>query len=228
MCCVVLATSGTALSDDSGCIATVRNLDTFRLPSSDERPFVPTHAVVRENVQLSPRDELLIYETGTTTVTPPYSGEPKAEFKIVSEGKEALAVTLARLQVVKPFGDALRPTALAKLCPADGRNVVVIASGSGATGDGQFFVALIGQGGSYRYFCLPVSEQGKLELSRVEPTEYELWTVVDSERLGNASPKHYEVSSFRLEADGFHLVSKSRPRKMYKPETFVNAPIVLR
>jgi TonB family protein len=219
-----------AFGNDAGCSPSVRYLSTFRWANSSERSILPKRAVVRGEIVLSPNEKLFIYETGTTTITFPHSGEPKAEFKVVSGGKELLQVALANLPELKPdpvFAEGLRPTFAARLCPADGQNMVVVASGSGATGEGQFFLVFVGGNGQYHSFHLPVAKKGRVEVSAKEPDTFRLWSVVDSEDLGTARP-HYEVSVHKLGEDGFHLVSTSKTKQGYDPGEFVNNPIVLK
>jgi hypothetical protein len=225
--CISALMSASSSGGETGCINSVRFLTTFRRPTSVEQPFI-AKGIVRDNIILSTSDRLLIYETGTTTTTFPYSETPDAEFKIVSGQKELLKVSLAKLEALKSFGTGLRPTKIAMLCGSGSRKMVVIASGSGTTGDAQFFLVFVGLLGHYRFFTLPVSEQGKLEVSKKENNTFKLWSAVKSENIGNASPKHYEISVFRLDDAGFHLISRSKSELKYRPETFVNDPIVLR
>jgi hypothetical protein len=219
-----------AFGNDAGCSPSVRYLSTFRSPSRSERTILPKRAVVRGDIALSASEKLLIYETGTTTTTFPYSGHPRAEFKIVSGGKELLQVSLTNVPEFKSdpiFAEGLRPTFVARVCPADGQNMLVVASGSGATGEGQFFLFFAGANAQYHSFHLPVAKKGRLEISAKEPDTFRLWSVADSEDLGTSRP-HYEVSTYKLEGDGFHLISTSTTRRGYNPGQFVNNPIVLK
>jgi ankyrin repeat protein len=218
-----------AFGNDEGCSPSVRYLSTFRWANSSERTILPKRAVVRGDIVLSPDEKLFIYETGTTTITFPHSGQPKAEFKIVSGRKELLQVALTKLPELKPdpvFAGGLRPTFAARLCPADGQNMVVVASGSGATGEGQFFLVFVGGNGQYHSFHLPIAKKGRVEVSAKRPDTFRLWSVVDSEDLGTAP--HYEVSVYKLGKDGFHLVSTTKTKQGYGPGEFVNNPIVLK
>lgn len=220
-----------AAGQEMGCTPTVRYLQTFRWPVPAERSLLPKQVVMRGNIALSGDDRLLIYETGTTTVTFPYSGEPKAEFKVVSGKKEVLRVALTEIPELRSdhvFAEGLRPTFVAELCRINGEKIVLASSGSGATGEGQFFIAFVKTNTGYRYFDLPVAKQGKLEVSTKEPGSFKLWSAVDSERIGSASPKHYETGVYKLDDDGFHLVSTSRTTRKYAPDDFVNRPIRLK
>jgi len=219
-----------AFGNDVGCSPSIRNLSMFRWANSSERLILPKRAVVRGDIVLSPNEKLLIYETGTTTITFPYSGVPKAEFKIVSGEKELLQIALTKVPELKRdliFAEGLRPTFIARLCPADGQNTVVVASGAGSTGEAQFFLVFVGGHGQYHSFYLPVAKKGRLEVSTNEPDKFRLWSVLDSEDLAVAHP-HYEVSIYKLDGDGFHLVSRSKTKHGYDPVEFVNNPIALR
>lgn len=219
-----------AFGDDIRCVPTVHYLRAFRWATASERTMLPKRVVVRGNLALSSEDRLLVYETGTTTITFPYEGKPRAEFKIISGGKEILSVALTKLPELKAdpgLAEGLRPTFVARLCPANHKNMVVVASGSGATGEGQFFLVFAETDGQYQSFSLPVAKKGRLEVSAKEPDWFKLWTVADSEDLGTPRPP-YKVSIYKLDHDGFHLVSSTKTKRGYDPAEFVNQPIVLR
>lgn len=197
-------------------------MSAFRRPTAAERSVIPKQAVVRADIALSAEEKLLIYETGTD--------EPRAEFKIVSGEKALLFVALTKLPELKQdpvFAEGLRPTWFARLCRADGQNMVVVASGSGATGEGQFFLVFVGANGQYRSFQLPVAIKGRVELSAKEPDTFRLWSIVDSERMGVALP-HYEINVYKLDGGGFHRIESSKTKRGYDPGEFVNHPIVAR
>ena len=197
------------------CHQSVRFLSTFRWANVSERRFVRKGAVIRGNIGLSQGARLLIYETGTTTITFPYSGEPKARFKIVSGEKELLSVSMAQMPELRGFSDGMRPTFIARLCPNSGGDLVVVGSGSGATGEAQFFLVFAGSHGEYRYFALPLSDEGKLELSTKEPGTVMLWSALASEQINGA--KRYDISTYKLDETGFHFVSRHKTRRKYGP-----------
>ena len=228
ICVLLLALP--ACADELACVPSVHYLSTFRWRTASERSKLPKGAVVRGNMEFSSGDRLFIYETGTTTLTFPHSGEPKAEFRIISGDQEVLRVAFTKLPELKAnsvFAEGLRPTFAARLCPANGGNMVVVASGSGATGESQFFIVFVGSHGQYRSFRLPVAEKGRLEISAREPDTFRLWSVADTEDLGAARPR-YEVSVYLLGDDGFHFVSRSKTKRGYDPGEFVNYPVVLK
>lgn len=182
---------------------------------------MPKHAIVRANIALSADDKLLVYETG--------KDEPKAEFKIVSGEKELLSVALTKLPELKQdpvLAEGLRPTWFARLCQANGNNMVVVASGSGATGEGQFFLVFVGANGHYRSFQLPIAIKGRVELFAKQTDTFKLWSIVDSERMGVALP-HYEISVYKLDDAGFHRLEIRKTKRGYDPEEFINHPIVV-
>ena len=204
-------------------------MSAFRHPTAAESAVLPKRTVVRADIALSSGDRLLIYETGITTITFPHEGEPKAEFKIVSGKKELLFVALKELPELKSnpvFAEGLRPTWFARLCREDGRSMIVVASGSGATGEGQFFLVFVGRGGHYRSFELPVAIKGRVELSLKDPDMFRLWSIVDSERIGTVL-SHYEIKVYKLDDSGFHHLATSKTRHRYDPGAFVNHPILL-
>lgn len=210
-----------AFGQTADCTPTLHYMSAFRQPTTTERPLVPKHAVVRANIALSVNDKLLIYETG--------KNEPKAEFKIVSGVNELLFLALTKLPELKQdpvLAEGLRPTWFAQLCQADGKNIVVVASGSGATGEGQFFLAFVGANGHYRSFQLPLAIKGRVELSSKQPDTFKLWTIVDAERMGVALP-HYEVSIYKLDDAGFHRLEIHKTKRGYDPGEFVDHPIVI-
>jgi hypothetical protein len=211
-----------AFAQNSGCAPTLHYMSAFRKPTATERPLLPKHAVVRADIALSAGEKLLIYETGKTV--------PKAEFKIVSGENELLFVALTKLPGLKQdpvLAEGLRPTWFARLCQADGKNMVVVASGSGATGEGQFFLVFVGANGHYRNFQLPIAIKGRVELSAKQPDTFKLWTIIDSERMGIARP-HYKVSVYKLDDTGFHQLQTRKTKGGYDPGEFVNHPIVLK
>jgi TonB family protein len=204
-----------------GCTPTLHYMGVFRKPTATEHSHIPKNAVVRADIALSAEEKLLIYETGKE--------EPKAEFKIVSGEKELLSVALTKLPELKQdpiLAAGLRPTWFAQLCQADGQKMVVVASGSGATGEGQFFLVFVGAVGQYRSFQLPIAIKGRVELSAKQPDTFKLWSIVDSERMGVALP-HYKISIYKLDDTGFHRLETNKTKRGYDPGEFVNHPIVL-
>jgi Domain of unknown function (DUF4431) len=131
----------------------------------------------------------------------------------------------------RKFGipDYYRVVSAARLC-ADGKPLIYLASGSGATGAGEFFVALIEQSDGLHLFKLPESNQGRIEIFESDPLRVKLWSA-DGQEEGafcGACRKHYVVSSFILSDDGFTKTSHRRTQQAISPDPLVDNPLVLR
>jgi len=220
-CQLLILLSLRASGQTDVCKPTLHYMAASRQSSAAERFLLSKHAIVRASIAFSETEKLLVYETG--------KDEPKAEFKIVSGEKQLLLVALSKMPGLARdpiFAGGLRPTWFARLCQASGKSMIVVASGSGATGEGQVFLVFLEAHGRYRHFQLPIAIKGRVELSAIEPQTFKLWTIVDSEAIGVALP-HYEISTYKLDESGFHRLHTNRTKRGYDPEQFVNHPIVL-
>lgn len=228
--CLLLLLVQTAVAQKDSCKSSVRFLSTFRWTTASERAIINKNVVMRANIPLSSSERLLIDEAGTTTIRFPYSGEPKAELTVVSGTTVLLHVTVPGLpgfEQDKVFADNLRPISVAQLCGEDAETIVVVAFGSGATGESQFFLTIVGRKGQYRYFSLPVASRGRLKLSIKEPRRFELWSAIDSPNSSNGGRLRYSIESYELSDSGFQSISTSKTAHTYSADDISNQPIVL-
>jgi hypothetical protein len=121
-----------------------------------------------------------------------------------------------------------RVVAAARLC-SGGNALIYLASGAGATGASEFFVALLLDADGVRTFKLPVANQGRLEIFDSSPFTVTLWSAAD-EDMGScgACGKHYDVSRFSLEQPtGFKKTEHHRTQKTVRPDPLIDRPLIL-
>jgi hypothetical protein len=185
------------------------------------RKNVPASALVRMVQELSGSDMLVIYEKGNfdkligSNIQGVTLTDPNTQLVISRNGKIIFHLDMKDTEPAKGmdptwYSDAVA-MASARICKGNDPLVYLVLQSGNSGGD---FIAIQPWLENYRMIQIADASQGKLVLSKSDPTTVRVWDG-DDPNVCTACPKPFIVKTLHFDGNKFELVSSMRTRVKY-------------
>lgn len=146
---------------------------------------------------------------------------------IIQRGQERKEYALGRL--IK-FGSVLRLVEIASFCTAPDRGIAFLAFETPSIGAAEGFAAIRYSSETVDVQVLPIVNQGRIVVSKADPTRVELWSATGSASVidCDACDKHYSIQSCEIGRQTFMCNQQAGPGKIRSPRKFIGSRIEVR
>ncbi len=127
-------------------------------------------------------------------------------------------------------GSGLRLVEVASLCSSSDQGTVFLAFEAGSTGAAEGFAVIRYSSGSVDVLALPMANQGRIVVSKVEPEKVELWSAAGSASQIDCDgcKKHYAVQDCNVGQQSVECKQRPGPGEVLFPDQFMQARIEVR